>query len=200
MGRILTLEKETYREVYDMFPEQYGVGETELENSPGKYFLRYFLDAIGDTRGTVLDAGCGGGRGSVALAEAGFDVVMTCDLFDVRGPEALRFPFREACLWHDLRHQLRIGQVDWAYSADVLEHLPTQFVGLAIDHLLRLATKGLWISVALGQDQVGVALGKALHQTVRPYRWWRETCAELGTVRDARDLHEWAVFLVEPTR
>lgn len=200
MGHILTLEKETYREVYDMFGDDYGVGEATLENSPGRYFLRYFLDAVGETRGTVLDAGCGGGRGTTALAEAGFDVVMTCDLFDVRHPDARRFPFREACLWHDLRPQLRIGQVDWAYCADVLEHLPTQFVGLAIDQLLRLATRGLWLSVALGQDQIGMAIGKPLHQTVRPFRWWRETCGELGTVVDARDLHEWAMFLVEPAR
>lgn len=194
---IVAQERETYREVYDLLEPTYG---TEQADSPGYDFSAQFRDIVGEARGTILDAGCGAGLGAVALAEAGFTIAMMCDLIDVRGPAAQAFPFREACLWHALRPQLRLGTVDWVYSCDVLEHLPTQFVALAIDQMLRVATRGVFLSVMLKADKLGVFVGKPLHQTIRPYRWWRDTCRELGRLTDARDLGTSATFYLEPAR
>lgn len=196
MGAILTDEKKTYQEVYDLLSPTYG---SEEDDSPGHLFCQQFLDLAGPERGTVFDAGCGGGRGALALKEAGFEVVLG-DLLDVRIDEARSLPFYEVCLWRSLRPQIKRGQVDWVYCSDVLEHLPTQFVGLAVEQMLRIANRGVFLSVMMKEDRLGILVGKPLHQTVRPYRWWRETCAELGRVTDARDLGVWATFVVEPTR
>lgn len=195
MGPIERIERETYQEVYGVLG-QYG---TDDASSPGVLHLPRFLDAIGDVRGTVLDAGCGAGRGSLALAEAGF-TVYTCDLLDVREPAAQMFPFGEACLWQPLRPAIRRGTVDWVYCCDVLEHLPTQFVGLALSHLLSVALRGVFVAAHLHEDHLGVLVGKPLHQTVKPYRWWKTTCEELAAVTDARDLGTHGCFLLEPRR
>lgn len=197
---VTAAERATYAEVWDALWDRYGATEA----SPGVKYLPLFLDAIGaeasdreqPSRGTVLDAGCGSGVSAIALAEAGFEPIL-CDLTDEGlRPEAKAFPFAQACLWKPLRPAIRRGLVDYVYCCDVLEHLPTQFVGLAIEQMLRVADRGLFISVSLVPDKAGVWLGKTLHQTVQGYQWWKDTCAELGTVVDARDLISDATFLV----
>lgn len=193
-------ERATYTEVWSALWDRYG----SQEGSPGVKYLPLFLEAIGadasdreqPARGTVLDAGCGSGVAAVALADAGFDPIL-CDLTDegLRA-EAKGFPFVSACLWKPLRPVIRQGLVDYVYCCDVLEHVPTQFVGLAIEQMLRIAERGLFVSVSLVPDKAGVWLGKSLHQTVQGYLWWKDTFAELGTIVDARDLISDATFLV----
>jgi predicted RNA methylase len=49
-------------------------------HSPGETYLPMFLDMAKPGRGaTILDAGCGSGKGGLALRAAGFDVRL-CDL------------------------------------------------------------------------------------------------------------------------
>ena len=200
MGQLADQERQTYQEVYDLIGELYG-GADEFAKSPGGDLVPTFLSMIGDRpKGTILDAGCGAGLGALALSQAGFDVLCG-DLLDHRTPEAQAFPFTQLNLWQPLRYQLRRGQVAWVYCADVMEHLPTQFVGLALDNMLRFCSQGLFLSINLYDDVAGPrALGKSLHQTVRPFTWWRDTLRELGRVVEARDTHLCGLYLVEPVR
>lgn len=163
-------------------------------HSPGQMMLPVFLDMVGgaDYRDTVLDAGCGTGRGALALRAAGYEQVHMCDLTpDGLDEEARALPFTEACLWHDLGRQLPYlfgGKADWVYCCDVMEHLPTEFTMLAVANMRAVARKGVFMSVSLVRDNFGVLAGEPLHKTVQHYDWWKRALGQLGTLRESRDM------------
>jgi 2-polyprenyl-3-methyl-5-hydroxy-6-metoxy-1,4-benzoquinol methylase len=194
---ILSAERDRYSDVWNSVSD-YG------NHAPGEARLPMFLDMVGDERGTILDAGTGSGRGALALKAAKFDVY-TCDVTQDGMIEAARaLPFREACLWHDLRavanHTGHWGRskFSFVYCCDVLEHIPPQFTMLAIDQLLRVTRRGLFLSISLVPDNFGAWVGAPLHQTVMPYVWWRDSIRELGEIVESRDLISDGVFFVRP--
>jgi len=168
--------------------------------SPGEAYLPLFLDMIGTERGTILDAGCGSGKGALALHEAKFNVSL-CDLTDAGLVQEARFlPFTQACLWNRLAPQLPYrfgGKFDWVYCCDVLEHIPTPFTMLVISRLLEISKRGVFLSISLMPDQFGVWIGKTLHQTVQPFNAWKQQLNTVGRVKESRDLLHCGVFLVE---
>lgn len=164
-------------------------------DSPGQDLVPTF-QTFARPGATVLDAGCGSGKGALALAAAGYDVTL-CDLTDAGLlPEARALPFYTACLWKPLRSQVKRGAVDWVYCVDVLEHLPPQFTLLAVDQMLALATRGVFLGISLVPDNYGTWLGQPLHLTVQSFTWWRDALKELGTVVDARDQLIRGVYVV----
>lgn len=196
-------ERALYQDVWTSL-EAYG------QHAPGEHYVDLFLDcallkgAYTPAEITVLDAGCGSGKGGLALAAQKFDVTL-CDVTDAGlVADARRLRFHEACLWHDLSHIARgkghpgRTRFDYVYCCDVLEHLPSQFTMLAVDQMLRVASKGVFLSVSLVPDQFGMWVGKPLHQTVQSFTWWKSSLSELGSMTDARDLHHNAVFFVRP--
>lgn len=166
--------------------------------SPGEKCVPVFLEMCGDhMRRSVLDAGCGSGKGALALQAAGFTSVSLCDITDAGLlPDARGFPFAEVCLWQPL--QRRVGFVDWVYCCDVMEHLPTAFTMLAVSRLLEVARRGVFLAITFVPDEFGVWVGEALHQTVQPFTWWRDQLQEVGNVVEARDMLITGVFLVKP--
>ncbi len=160
-------ERAIYEEVWQV--PAYG------DMSPGEDFCGVFLDMIQtEARGSVLDAGCGQGRGALALAAA------------------RRFPFTTFCLWDDPCH----GAMEWVYCCDVLEHLPEAFTMLAVVRLLSMAARGVFLTVGTQPDVHGAWVGRPLHRTVKPFVWWRDHLAEVGLVVEARDMLMSAAFLV----
>jgi 2-polyprenyl-3-methyl-5-hydroxy-6-metoxy-1,4-benzoquinol methylase len=168
--------------------------------APGERYVPLFLQVTGSSRGTVLDAGTGSGKGAVALSAAGFTPTL-CDITPeglIEDARSLRFV--ETCLWHDLRSFAPVfgRKWDWVYCTDVLEHIPPQFTMLVVSRLLEVARKGLFLTISTEPDVFGLWIGKPLHQTVQPYEWWRASLSELGDVTDARDLLNAAMFAVKP--
>jgi 2-polyprenyl-3-methyl-5-hydroxy-6-metoxy-1,4-benzoquinol methylase len=177
-------------------------------NSPGEQYARVFHSIVNDPGATVLDAGCGEGRGLVALDKLGYTVAG----FDLTNAglnaEAKTHPFLAGTLWHDLRPAAYLlhctdttfnrNMVDYVYCCDVLEHLPTQFTMLAVDQLLRITKKGAFFSVFFVQDGYGPWVGRMLHLTVHPFVWWRDALREICEVVDSRDCHEFGIFYVRP--
>jgi SAM-dependent methyltransferase len=191
MSQILTAERELYDGVWSSL-ESYG------DCAPGEFYAPLFLQHVNGRYGHVLDAGCGSGKGALALAKAGLRVTL-CDLTDAGlVDEARALPFVTACLWHDLKRATPSGSVDWVFCCDVLEHIPSQFTMLAIDQMLRIARQGVFLGIALVPDSFGAWVGRPLHQTVQPFQWWRDSLKELGDVVDARDLFQSAAYFVVP--
>jgi SAM-dependent methyltransferase len=191
-------EREKYATVWG------AVGDLYAEHSPGVRCLPAFLDLAGaEGHGrAVLDAGCGSGQAGVALAVAGYRVTLA-DLTDAGlAPDARALPFLPIVLWRPIPAQrgAMMPWWDYVYCCDVLEHLPTAYVGLALDRLLTVAGTAVFLSVGLTHDVHGMWVGEPLHQTVQPYCWWRDLARELGEVLDARDLHTTATFLVRSRR
>lgn len=198
MSRILDRERDTYQTIWGV--------EAYRAFSPGEQYVPFFLDMSARVlpnpavplKGSVLDAGCGSGKGALALQTAGFDVTL-CDLTDEGlTPEikASGLRFVEACLWHDVVP--RVGFKDWVFACDVLEHIPTPFTMLVIANLLKVARRGLFLSIALQPDTFGAWVGKPLHQTVQSFVDWRDQISELGTVVECRDLLDVGLYLVTP--
>lgn len=190
---------ETERALYD---DVWARLDTYGDYAPGERFAQMFRSvASGREDGenwmtSVLDAGCGSGKGAVALKAMGYAVRM-CDLTDAGLVTAAQdLPFSAVALW-DL-DRARHGSTDWVYCTDVMEHLPTEYVMLALDRLLAAADVGLFLSVSLVEDSFGVLAGRPLHLTVRPFTWWRDRLAELGNVIEARDLQSSGVYVVTP--
>jgi len=178
-------ERQLYEQVWNDYPA-YG------DFSPGERYLPAFLDMLRQEklpceRATVLDAGCGSGKGALALLDAGFLVTG----FDVTregltAEAALRFTCITGLLWDDLRTVP--GERDYVYCCDVLEHIPPQFTMLVVQRLLEAAVEGVFLSISLVPDTFGLFVGQPLHQTVQPYSWWAQNLATLAEVIEMRDL------------
>lgn len=195
---ITATERETYDTVWSL--------PSYADHSPGATLVPMFQAMSADLRAgvfspTVLDAGCGSGKGALALKAAGYDVTL-CDLTP-NGliSEAKGLRFAEACLWQPLKPQLPyalMGAWDFVYCCDVLEHIPPEFTMLVLRNLLDVTRLGLFLNISTEPDVFGAMAGKPLHQTVRPFVWWRDHLAELGRVVEARDLVRSGVYLVQP--
>jgi SAM-dependent methyltransferase len=217
--RIRTHEADTYAEMW-------GVTQYD-EVSPGEKYLPIFTDMaacqlaklfppeeayrienLTPSMFTVLDAGCGAGKGTLALQRDGYQVV-GCDITDVGMRDSGRsFPFVQACLWEDLSQKVD-APFDWVYCCDVLEHIPIPFTMLTVRWLLDVARHGAFFSISLVPDVFGVWVGQPLHQSVptvtwkveahhNPFTWWRDALGEVGTVVEARDLMTTGLYLVAP--
>ena len=179
--------------------------DSYAEFSPGETFIPLFHAMSGmKTTDSVLDAGCGAGKGALALRHSGHvGRIHLCDITD-EGlvPEARHdFLFTRVCLWSDLYPQLpfMLGRrFDWAICCDVMEHIPEAFTMLVVERLLSVTRKGVFFSICFEQDQMGTLIGKSLHHTVQPFTWWRDCLKELGHMKECRDLVINGVFLVEP--
>lgn len=161
------------------------------EVSPGANFASYFTAITGAKPGaTVLDIGAGSGAGSVALKRLGFDVTA----FDLVG-KGWKHPdiyLMTGSIWHGVPCD---HLFDYAYCCDMMEHIPTQMVGLAVSRVLE-HSKSAFFTVCFNADTHGAAVRETLHLTVQPFRWWLDTMKELGTVFDARDLMGMGTFHV----
>lgn len=186
---LITQERDKYADVWTL--EAYGT------HSPGERNLPVFLSMVGPTGSTVLDAGCGSGKGALALSDRGFDVEC-CD-FTVDGlvEAAKRFPFHQVCLWNDVR--LALGtKFDYVYCCDVLEHIPVALTMLVVSRLLDVCTRGAFFTISFQPDVMGYWVGRPLHETVMPFIWWRDQLAAVGELVEARDMLTNGAFFVRP--
>jgi 2-polyprenyl-3-methyl-5-hydroxy-6-metoxy-1,4-benzoquinol methylase len=185
-------ERETYETIWAM-------NAYREDFSPGKEFVRMFVEmAKPRSSASILDAGCGGGKGAIALAEQGFDVSM-CDLTNAGlDAEAIRFPFVQVPLWEKLTPH--VGFKDYAYCCDVLEHIPPQFTMLVVSRLLEVARKGVFLSISLMPDQHGVWVGRPLHLSIQTFPQWRDQLNTIGKVVECRDLLNTGVYFVKGQR
>lgn len=201
MSDLAQTERQTYEDIFDSIPAY-------SEHSPGENFLPQFLDMAGidgeHWRYSVLDAGCGTGKGAIALKNAGFRV-KACDLTYkglVPGFTSHDIPFNEACLWSPIAPQIGHtdvgGRFDYVYCCDVIEHIPPEYVMLAIRNLLDVSRRGVFLSIGLQHDTFGIWLGKQFHQTVRPHAWWRSNLASISRLRECRDLLVCGLYMLEP--
>jgi SAM-dependent methyltransferase len=201
-------ETATYEDAFAL--PQYGT------YSPGERYADLFA-SLAHSGARVLDAGCGTGKGMLALHARGFRVA-GCDLTDVGlVPEVRQIGlpmYHPVSLWRPLPGPSVSGaaatllrafrdridapaRFDYAYCTDVLEHIPPTFTMLVVAQLLAAAER-VFLSISLVPDAMGVWVGHPLHLSVRRYDEWLGDLRELARVSDARDLGAAATFLLEP--
>jgi hypothetical protein len=184
---IVEAERETYEAMWQV--------DGYHKNSPGEQLLPLFFDmAKPELHHSFLDAGCGAGRGALALLNIGVKNISLCDL-TATGllPEVGHLPFYEVSLWDNLQIPIH----DWVYCCDVLEHIPPTFAMLVVSRLLEASNRGVFLSISLMADNFGVWIGKPLHQTVQSFVQWRDQLNAIGHVVECRDLLHTGVYFVE---
>jgi hypothetical protein len=146
--------------------------------APGEDLAPIFLQQAKPKPGaTVIDFGCGTGRGSLYLAMFGkLNVTMVDFVNNSLDPDikemlktqsqSLRFVKK------DLEQPLRMA-AEYGYCTDVMEHIPEEKVDIVLDHIIG-AAQHVFFSISTGEDRCGKLIGEELHVTVKPFEWWME--------------------------
>jgi SAM-dependent methyltransferase len=193
MGTLLDKHRETYEELWALPIYQ---GSPSAAFSAGLPIFMSIVNARCEGYGTILDAGCGNGLVGQQLKAIGFTVT-GCDIHQ-NPPDGLD-RYVSTPLWDNLARAIG-GWVDYVFCGEVLEHIPQEFTMLAVQRMLDVARKGVFLVISHSPDAMGVWVGETLHVTVQSFPWWKERLAELATVKDARDLCGISTFLLEPRK
>jgi SAM-dependent methyltransferase len=136
--------------------------------SEGEHLVPLFEETCSIKPGdTVLDLGCGCGRASKKLKDAGYGVTAV-DIAKNCLDKDVEVPFVEAVLWA-LPESLT---ADWAFCCDVMEHIPEEKIDDVLIAINKSCTKGAFFNIAFRESAFEGVLGEKLHLTVRNYHWW----------------------------
>ena len=155
--------------------------------SPGEQCVPLFLETAKPESGeTLVDWGCGTGRGGHALWNEGLDVTLldfavNCLDEDVQHDVAAgkRLNFLE----HDLTQPIDLRS-DYGFCCDVMEHIPEEDVDKVLTNILQNSLH-VFFQISTVEDHFGHAIdeiGEHLHLTVKPYSWWLQKFADFGCI------------------
>jgi SAM-dependent methyltransferase len=186
-------EKNIYKEMWS-HPEYRQV-------APGEDCARLFLEQANPPRGaSIVDIGCGTGRGALQLALFG-------------GLNVTMIDFADNCLDDDIRpmletqkHALRFVEADitktlpanasYGYCTDVLEHIQPDQVNRVLANILT-ACQHVFFQISTVDDKCGALIGHKLHLSVHDYAWWLKKFNDLQcTIHWSKDLGDACVFYV----
>jgi len=144
--------------------------------APGEDLAQLFLAQVRPRPGaSVIDFGCGTGRGALMLALLSklnvtmVDFVGNCldpEVRDMLTTQAHALRFVKA----DLEKPLPVA-AEYGYCTDVMEHIPPEKVNAVLNHILR-AAQHIFFSISTVEDTCGVLIGEPLHLSIHPYAWW----------------------------
>jgi len=144
--------------------------------APGEQIAQEFLAQAKPPKGaSVIDLGCGTGRGALNLAFFG-------------GMNVTMVDFADNCLDEDIvsmletqSHAMRFVEADlsqplpvsaaYGFCTDVMEHIRPHHVDRVLDNCLA-ACQHVFFQIATEDDVMGKLVGHKLHLTVQPYSWW----------------------------
>ena len=168
------------------------------QTAPGEHYVKWFLENARPLEGdTLIDFGCGTGRGGALLhTTANLDVTLmdfavNCLDDRVRRQlgDTLRFVEHDLTVWPYPTERARFG-----YCCDVLEHIPPAQVPKVLKNILRAATN-VFFAISTQPDKLGGLIGEPLHLTVEPFEWWQKTFEDLGCkIRWSKDAGGAAFF------
>lgn len=186
-------EREVYRKAWS-HPEYRAV-------APGEQCAQVFLAQARPKRGaSVLDIGCGTGRGGFLLALLGglnvtyLDFADNCldeDIVPMLTTQAHALRFIEA----DITHEFPVVS-EYGFCTDVMEHIQPELVDTVIDNCLA-ACQHVFFQISTVDDVMGGLVGHPLHLTVQSFSWWLRKFNERNcTVHWSMDANNCCLFYV----
>lgn len=188
---------------YGLLPDRWNAEWSEAEkytemwqrpeyraSAPGEECAQIFIDWA-QPQGSVIDFGCGTGRGAIKLHQHGLDVTCMDFTDNSRDDAAMSLPF----VRHDLTQPISL-RADYGFCTDVLEHLPPEWVRSVIRNIMA-AAPCVFFQISTVPDTLGGLLGVELHLTVRRHEWWLNLFTTLGfTVQRHEDRGQASLFLI----
>jgi 2-polyprenyl-3-methyl-5-hydroxy-6-metoxy-1,4-benzoquinol methylase len=156
-----------------------------------------FLEAV-KCQESVIDWGCGTGRASKKLYDAGYVVTMidiagNCLDSAVRDSLCDRFQF----INHDLTKSIDI-ESEAGLCVDVMEHLPEDLVDVAIENIIS-SSKYTFFSIYTDHEAFSYHedILEELHLCVRKHSWWASRLVNNGAKIEFFKNHgKYALFIV----
>lgn len=150
-------EKDKYDRMHQIDGYSPGPGLSFVSNA-----LRYIKQ--GDS---IIDFGCGTGDAAQAFIDLGHDV-HAVDISSKGLHHDLGKKYHQSSL-HDLPKELPLA--DWGFCVDVMEHVPTPWVDIALWQMSR-KVENCFFSISGQKDGWGAKINDVLHLTVMPGEWW----------------------------
>jgi len=159
--------------------------------SPGEICAQQFVWIAKPKLGeTVLDLGCGTGRGGKKVKK-------------LSGCEVVFLDFADNCLddqnavylHADLSAEIPL-QGDYAFCCDVMEHIPPDQVEKVLANVCGSAPR-VFLQISLVPDAMGARIGQQLHLSVHPAAWWIEQLRRFGKLKHFEDHGDSAIFYLE---
>ncbi len=159
--------------------------------SPGEVIAKSFIDIAKPTpNDTVIDFGCGTGRGAKAIATLAKCKVQMVDFVQNQWASSTGLPFVSA----DITQPMSI-RGDIGYCTDVLEHIPTDLVAQTIDNIMECVPK-CYFGISLDEDNMGEFIVQRLHLSVFPPEWWADQFS-IHKITFASSNEHYAHFYIE---
>ncbi len=157
-----TTDAELVAEERRKYTKMWGVPEYH-RHSPGLAVAPHVAGLLGMQPGeSVIDYGCGAGLALDVFRASGLTAIGV-DLVAL-GPDVI-----EATLWN---LPADLGPTDYAFSADVMEHIPTRKVDVVLGGIRDRTLRAAAFTIASTKCTVGQRHGERLHLTVKPRHWW----------------------------
>ena len=146
-----------------------------------------------DQSTTVIDFGCGTGRGGQQIHNLTGANVVLVDFADNAVNGSVKLPFFVADLTRPMMLKGDVG-----YCTDVMEHIPTHQVDDVIKNIMD-CVHSAYFQISLVPDVMGELIGAPLHLSVYPHNWWVKKFSAYEIVwTDSND--ENAAFYVQHRR
>lgn len=134
--------------------------------APAMRYVESAVELLGIVPGqSILDLGCGTGRSTAWFQAQGF-IATGIDIAENALEESV--PFIQQPIWQEL------PQADFAFSSDVLEHVPEPKVSETLRAVANAVRVGAYLNIDTIPDAFGVKIGQTLHMTIRPGEWWQQ--------------------------
>lgn len=180
-------EEEKYQRMWDI--------DAYRTMSPGENFAPEMVELVKPKPSqTVVDFGCGTGRGGLKVQE-----LTDCNLIQV--------DFADNCLDRkanatfvkaDLTSPMNV-RGDIGYCTDVMEHIPPELVDQTIGNIMACVGK-CYFKIAMFDDNMGKLIGHPLHLSVFPFDYWKERFSGYDVLHSHEDkdtAFPYATFLVQ---
>jgi SAM-dependent methyltransferase len=144
--------------------------------SPGANVVPLFLKQAKPQPGsTVIDFGCGTGRGSALLAAmAQCPVEMLDFAANALDPSIAELAARENSGLRFTQHDLTKPcpyRAEYGFCTDVMEHIPPGQVDQVLANIL-MAAQHVFFQISFVDDNMSDLVGHPLHLSIHDYAWW----------------------------